>query len=243
MLDGVYRKAAVAGFFTRLTNLWRGFLSLWISDLEKDHPEVAYENSINKMVEKYQHLKKATAAIIRRREDIEVRLTEKQKELAQAEADLEGALDSDQDDLALVLISRKDALTVEVGELTQELEQARKDAEDAKSSLMNVQSEINKLKQEKDRMLAKMASAQARLQIQNQLEGISVEAEVKALDNVRQHINNLSAESKLNKELEGESLEQRLATLRRQTGDVTSKSKLEELKRKRAAAKSGQKTL
>ena len=34
-------------------------------------------------------------------------------------------------------------------------------------------------------MLAKMQSAQARIQIQEQLEGLSVDAEVKALDNVR----------------------------------------------------------
>lgn len=234
---------ARTGFFSRLTNLWRGFLSLWISDLEKDHPEVAYENSINAMIEKYQTLKKATAAIIRRREDIEVRFQARQKELEQVEADLETALDSEQDDLALVLINKRDAMATEVEELSGELEQARQDAEDAKASLLNVQSEINKLKQEKDRMLAKMASAQARIQIQEQLDGLSVDAEVKALDNVREHINALTAESRLNKELEGEALESRLAKLRRQTGDVTAKKKLEEMKAKRAAAKSAQKTM
>ena len=245
-IAGGYSEDTVAqtGFFTRLANLWRGFLSLWISDLEKDHPEVAYENSINAMIEKYQTLKKATAAIIRRREDIEGRADVKRKDLEQAEADLETALDSEQDDLALVLITKKDALASEVGELNAELEQARQDAEDAKASLMNVQSEINKLKQEKDRMLAKMASAKARLQIQEQLDGLSVDAEVKALDNVREHINSLAAESDLNKELADETVENRLQKLRRQTGDVTARKQLEALKAKRAAAKAGtQKTM
>jgi phage shock protein A len=208
--------------------------------LEKDHPEVAYENSINAMIEKYQTLKKATAAIIRRREDVEGRLQEKEKELAQVEADLETAVDTEQDDLALVLINKKDALTSEVGELTEELEQAKQDADDAKASLLNVQSEINKLRSEKDRMLAKMASAQARMQVQQQLDGLSVDAEVKALDNVREHINNVAAESRLNKEIQGETLENRLQKLRRQTGDVTAKKQLEEMKAKRAAAKAQQ---
>ncbi|MEO1234461.1 MAG: PspA/IM30 family protein [Myxococcota bacterium] len=234
---------AQAGFFTRLSNLWRGFLSLWISDLEKDHPEVAYENSINAMIEKYQTLKKATAAIIRRREDIEGRFKERKAELDQVDADLETAVDTEQDDLALVLISKKDALSSEVAELTAELDRARTDADDAKASLLNVQGEINKLKSEKDRMLAKMASAQARLQVQKQLDGLSVEAEVRALDNVREHINNVSAEANLNKELSGESLDNRLEKLRRQTGDVTAKKQLEALKAKRAAAKSAQKTM
>ena len=65
---------AGTGFFGRLRNLWRGFLSIWISDVEKQHPEIAYENAINSMIEKYTKLKQATAAIIRRREETEVRV-------------------------------------------------------------------------------------------------------------------------------------------------------------------------
>jgi len=234
----------ILGFFARLSNLWSGFLSLWVSDLEKDHPEIAYENSINAMVEKYGTLKKATAAIIRRREEIESRLTDRQKELDQVEGDLNTAVESNEDELALILINKQNALQTEVAELTEELGQASQDADDAKASLLNVQSEINKLKSEKDRMLAKMASAKARIQVQDQLEGLSVDAEVKALENVRQNINNMSAEAKLNKELSGESLDARLAKLRRQTGDVTARKQLEALKAKRAAAQAqGQKTM
>lgn len=234
---------ASAGFFSRLSNLWSGFLSLWVSDIEKEHPEIAYENSINSMIEKYSTLKKATAAIIRRREDIESRLASQRKELDQVSADLETAVESEEDELALVLISRKNTLSASVVELEQDLETARQDAEDAKSSLLNVQAEINKLKAEKDQMIAKMASAKARIKVQEQLEGLSVDADVKALDNVRDHINNLTAEAKLGKELAGESLDARLQKLRRQTGDVTAKKQLEELKAKRMAAKSGQKTM
>jgi len=70
------------GFFGRLANLWRGFLSIWISDVEKKHPEIAYENAINTMIEKYTTLKKATAAIIRRREEIDARLGDKNRAAA-----------------------------------------------------------------------------------------------------------------------------------------------------------------
>ena len=34
---------AEVGLFKRLGNLWKGFLSIWISDVEKEHPEIAYE--------------------------------------------------------------------------------------------------------------------------------------------------------------------------------------------------------
>ena len=48
-------------------------------------PEIAYENAINSMIEKYSQLKKATAAIIRRREDVDERLDSRHKELAQTD--------------------------------------------------------------------------------------------------------------------------------------------------------------
>ena len=231
------------GFFTRLANLWKGFVSLWISDIEKEHPEIAYENAINSMIEKYSKLKKATAAIIRRREEVSERLAVQTKELAQVSADLSVAIETSQDDLAVVLIQKKNVLEKEIGDMKTDLDTASKDADSAKSSLMSVQNEIKKLKAEKDNMLAKMASAQARIRINEQLEGLSVDAEVKALDNVREHIKNTISEANLGSELKSTDLDQRLSQLRSQSGDVTAKSQLAELKAAAAAKKASQKTM
>ncbi len=230
-------------FFARIGNLWKGFVSLWISDIEKDHPEIAYENAINSMIEKYSSLKKATAAIIRRREEITERLTSQSKELAQISHDLNAAVETGQDDLAVVLIQKKNGLEASVGDLKADLEAAQKDADGAKNALMSVQSEIKKLKSEKENMMAKMASAQARIRIQDQLEGLSVDAEVKALDNVREHIKNQIAQASLSKELGETNLDTRLSQLRQSSGDVTAKSQLAELKAASAARKAGVKSM
>ncbi len=227
---------ASVGFFARFSNLWKGFLSIWISDVERSHPEIAYENAINGMVERYSQLKGATAAIIRRREDIEGRLGAQRRELAQVTQDLQTAVATNQDDLALVLIEKKNALDTEVAELSGDLEAAGKDAEQAKASLMQVQGEIKKLKAEKDAMLAKLKSAQARVRIQEQLEGISVDAEVKALENVRDHVKNTIARANLGQELAETSLDQRLAKLRAQSGEVGARQQLQQLKAAAAAA-------
>ena len=232
-----------AGFFNRLSNLWKGFVSLWISDLEKEHPEIAYENAINSMIEKYSKLKKATAAIIRRREEVSERLAVQSKELAQVSADLAVAIETNQDDLAVVLIQKKNILEKDVADMKGDLETAQKDADSAKASLMTVQGEIKKLKAEKDNMLAKMASAQARIRINDQLEGLSVDAEVKALDNVREHIKNTIAEANLGAELKSTDLDSRLSALRAQSGDVTAKQQLAELKAASAAKKASLKTM
>ncbi len=233
------------GIFARLGNLWRGFLSLWISGIEQEHPEIAYENAINSMIEKYTRLKSATAAILRRREDLDEKNKQSTKDLAQTEAELAVAVEGNQDDLALILIQKKNQLTADLAELHGDLTTAQADAESAKQSLLSVQSEIRKLKAERDTMLARMQSAQARMRIQDQLEGLSVDAEVKALDNVRDHIKNIIAEANLGKELSDSSLDSRLASLKTQTGEVQAKQQLAELKAKRAAAQAaqGQKTM
>ena len=236
---------AEVGFFKRLGNLWRGFLSIWISDVEKEHPEIAYENAINSMVEKYSKLKSATAAIIRRREDTSERFQKATKELVQTDAELGVAMDTNQDDVALILLQKKNQLTSEVADLRAEMDVAQKDADSAKTSLVGVQAEIRKLQSERDSMLAKMQSAQARIKIQGQLDGLSVDAEVKALENVREHIKNTIAEANLGKELSESSLDAKLAAVRAQVGEVQAKQQLAELKAKRAASQAaqGQKTL
>lgn len=236
---------AGVGLFGRLANLWRGFLSIWISDVEKAHPEIAYENAINSMVEKYSRLKTATAAIIRRREEMDERHKKTAAELAQTEAELAVAVETNQDDLAVVLIQKKNQLAADLAEWKAELDSAQRDADSAKNSLISVQGEIRKLKAERDSMLAKMQSAQARIKIQEQLDGLSVDAEVKALDNVRDHIKTTIAEANLGREMSDSSLDARLAALRNQAGDVQAKQQLAEMKAKRAAqqASQGQKTI
>jgi len=232
-----------SGVFARLTNLWRGFVGIWISDIEKEHPEIAYENALNAMIEKYSKLKKATAAVIRRREDLSSLLAAKTKDLAQVEADLHAAIETSQDELGVILVQKKNALETEITGLKEDSAVAQKDAESAKSALVMVQSEIKRLQAEKETMLAKMASAQVRVRINEQLDGLSVDAEIKALDNVRTHIKNTVAEANLNDELRANDLDGRLTALRQQSGEVTAKQQLAQLKAAANAKKAGVKTM
>lgn len=222
--------------FARLSNLWTGFISLWVSDVEKAHPEIAYQNAIASMIEKYSQLKAATGSIIARRQEITARLETHERELAAVSADLETALATSQDDLAVVLIQKKNALDSAIADLRAEATQATADADNAKDSLMQVKSEIDKLKAEKDRMLAQMHSAQARLKIQGQLDGLSVDAEVQALGAVREHIKSQVAQASLGAELHNSDMDVRLNKLRQSSASVTAKAQLEAMKQARAAA-------
>src|SRR5262249_36638254 len=147
-----------------------------------------------------------------------------------------------EEDVAVVLIEKKNEVAADIAETKTDMEAAHNDADSAKSSLLSVQSEIKKLKAERETMLAKMQSAQARIKIQEQLDGLSVDDEVRALDTVRSHIKNTIAEANLGKELSESSLDSRLAALKNQTGDVTARQELEAMKA-RKAQQGAQKTM
>ena len=229
--------------FTRLGNLVRGFMSLFVSGLEQQHPEIAYENAINTMVEKYNKLKNATAGLIRLREDAADRLQKAQAQQHELSAMLEQAMAEGQDDIAVELIERKDAIDAEIASLQAEMEAAEKDVATAKNALIEVKGEITKLKTEKDRMLAKMQSAQARTRINDQLEGLSVDAELRALENVRTGIKDTIAKAKLGDELRESDLDVRLKALKAGSSKSTARAKLDALKKERAGQANADRTL
>ena len=229
--------------FSRLANLVRGFLSLFVTGLEQQHPEIAYENAINTMIEKYNKLKNATAGLIRLREDAADRLQKAQAQQTQLAAMLEQAMATNQDDLAVELIERKDAVDAEIASLQSEMEAAEKDVDTAKNALTEVKGEIGKLRAEKDRMLAKMQSAQARTRINEQLEGLSVDAELRALENVRTGIKNTIAQAKLGDELRESDLDTRLKVLQAGSAKATARAKLEAMKKERAGQAAGDRTI
>ncbi len=229
--------------FSRLANLVRGFLSLFVTGLEQQHPEIAYENAINTMIEKYNKLKNATAGLIRLREDAADRLQKAQAQQKELGAMLEQAMATDQDDLAVELIERKEAVEAEIAAMEAELQGAEKDVDTAKTALTEVKGEIAKLKAEKDRMLAKMQSAQARVRIQDQLEGLSVDAELRALENVRTGIKDTIAKAKLGEELRESDLDTRLKSLKAGSSKATARAKLEAMKKERAGAADANRTI
>ena len=229
--------------FSRLANLVRGFMSLFVTGLEQQHPEIAYENAINTMVEKYNKLKNATAGLIRLREDAADRLQKSQAQQRELSVMLEEAMATNQDDLAVELIERKEAVDADIVSLEAEMAGAEKDVDTAKTALTEVKGEIAKLKTEKDRMLAKMQSAQARTRINDQLEGLSVDAELRALENVRTGIKDTIAKAKLGDELRESDLDTRLKSLKAGSSKATARAKLEALKKERAGQTDANRTI
>lgn len=225
------------GFFDRIANIWKGFLSMWVSDMESRNPEAVYEAAINERVKKHLELKKAVSGIVYLRNKLSAELEEKEKELKEVMTQLPIALEENEDEVALTLIQKKDELTKSIESVAAELAKVSSQAEEAKGGLIAFQGEIEKLKREKEQMLAKKSNAEARIRIQDTLNGLSTDADIKALENVRQNIDKLQAEADIGSEIQGSSLDQKLAKIKEKAASATAKSQLDDMKKQLAARK------
>ncbi len=85
-------------------------------------------------------------------------------------------------------------------------------------------------------MLARLANAKARLRFQETLSGLAPDADIRALESVREHINQLVTETKLNRELGDGELAHRLERIREAEADAGRRAQLDEMKRSRGRA-------
>jgi phage shock protein A len=171
------------------------------------------------------------------RNKLSTELEAKERELKEIMLQLPVAIEEGEDEVALVLIQKKDELTAAIEALSDELKKTSDQAEEAKSGLLAFQGQIEKLKREKAQSIAKLANAEARIRIQEALSGLSTEADVKALDNVREHISKLQAEADIGSEIQGGSLDAKLKKIKEKAASSSSRSQLEEMRRQMQARK------
>lgn len=225
------------GFFQRLNNLWSGFIGLWVSNLETRNPEAVYEKAIQERVTRYQDLRKAVGDIVYLRNKVAEELEREEKALREVQAQLPIAVEEGEDEVAVALIEKKDTLTARIEELSAELDKVSAQAEDAKSGLVSFQKEIEKLRRERDQMLSAKASAEARIQVQETLSGLSTDADVRALETVRTSIDKLKAEADIGAELDGDGLDAKLAAIKKKARNASAQQQLDEMKKQMAARK------
>ena len=217
----------------RVWNLLRGLAARWVGRREQRHPDAVYVAAIGERVTQYAKLREAAAGIIYLRSKLAKEHERESAELARVRRQLEIAVERDDDAVALHLIGRRDGLGAEVTRLTAELTELTKEAEGAKQNLVTFQREIARLREERVRMLARLASAKARLRFQTTLNGLSPDADIRALEEVRDHINRLVAETQVSRDLGDTELEKRLGRIREAEAESAARAQLDELKRSR----------
>ncbi|MFP8878100.1 MAG: PspA/IM30 family protein [Myxococcota bacterium] len=218
------------GLFGRIRNLLRGMMSVWLRDTERDNPRAVYEQAINERTHQYRELKEAVAGILFMRNKLEADILERRAEIARLFDDIRRAIRSGNDDTSVHLIAQKQLLMEDLERAERELEGVRMEAEEAKSNLVRFREEIRELVDEKSRMLATLASAQTRRRISEAIDGLSVDADMRALDSVRDHIARISTESSLDREIGADQVRTRIRSIRDEVRGEAARRELAELK-------------
>lgn len=221
------------GFLSRLYNLVRGALSNWMGGREQKNPAAVYEAAIQQRLEQYVTLRQATAGVLYMRSKLARDLELKASALRSLNRELDYAVEHDHDDVALALISRREALSAEVKRVTDELADLNREAEAAKKNLIAFQGEVARLREEKARTLARLANAKARLRLQETIKGLSPDADIQALEEVRAHVERLVAEAQVSREVSDVELERKLECIREAEATTAARAQLEEMKRAR----------
>ena len=220
------------GFFSRLHSLMSGFFSLWLKDRERSRPQVVYEQAINERVRQYAQLKQAVAGILYMRNKLEAETQERRHELSRGQALIKRAVQDGDDQLAVRLIEQKDLLLADIERDQRELEEVESEVEIAKANLVTFRGEIRALDREKVRIMAQLANARARKRIQEAIEGLSVDSDMQALENVREHVARLRAEGNIERELGDEGLRTRVRAIRDEARSEAARRELAEIKRR-----------
>jgi phage shock protein A len=214
----------------RLRNLIHGILAVWIRDSERQNPRAVYEEAIHQRTRQYRELKEAVAGILYMRNKLEAEIVERRAEIARVHDDLRRAVRRGQDEVSVSMIARKQLLLEDLERAERELEGVRSEAEEAKSNLVRFRQEIRELVQEKSRMLATLANAQARRRISEAIEGLSIDADMKALEGVRDHIARITTEGALEREIGDATVRTRIRAIRDEVRDEAARRELRELK-------------
>jgi phage shock protein A len=219
------------GLFARLGHLLRGMFTVWVRRGERKNPGAVYEEAIHERTRQYRELKEAVAGILYMRNKLEAEIHERRVEIARLHDDIRAAIRQGQDDLSLGLIENKQVLMDELERADRDLENVRSEAEEAKANLVRFREEIRSLTREKGRILATLANANARRRLNEAIEGLSVDADMRALEAVREHVARVSTEGELDREIGGDEVtRRRLRAIRDDVRHEAARRELEELK-------------
>jgi phage shock protein A len=220
------------GLLARFTGLLRGLATGWLRAREEENPRAVYEQAIAERVAQYRELKDAVAGILYMRNKLEAELVDRRADLARTHEDIRRAVRRGDDEVGLALISHKQILVDDLARTHKEWQGLRDEAEEAKGNLVRFREEIRALEREKGRIVATLANAKARRRMSEALEGISVDADMRALDAVREHVARLQTAGTLDRELGGDiGLEARVRAIREEAHQEAARRELDELKR------------
>ena len=210
--------------FNRIANLISGFFYSLVGGIESSNPALVYEQAINNKVSQHKKLREAVANLTMLRNKTNSSLEDENKRLEEVELFLETCLNEGDDENSLMLLEQKNELEERIQQLSDEAKLLNAQCEEAIESLTEHRNDIDKLKREKAFKLAQHKAAQLKNETFEQINGISEDADTKAIENIRDQIDNDIAKSNLNTELVSNSSTFKMKKLKNSSSKLKAKN-------------------
>ena len=222
--------------FDRIRNVAKGKASRIAGDLERRNPDAVYEAAIDGRIASLAEHKEIAATLVTQRNQIAAQLDGLNRELEKLMAALQGALQEGDDDTALVLEHRRQEVLAAVEAKTAELAVVTEQVEATKAALHQLREHTEALKREQVTAKAQLAAAEAAIEINDTLSGLSDSPTARALGSVRDSVEALKRRAHPGfLDEEGNSVQGRAEAMGRKAAENRARAELERLKADLAA--------
>lgn len=202
--------------FQALATLWKGFVSIFISDIAKANPEAAYEGIIQNRLEEGQKLVKAAGELrgqlnIRRAE-----LAKAEREFKETEAALTVAVRQNKGQVGSVLIRKKEALAKQLTDLRPRVAQLEEADKRIKAQTAEFNRKIVELREKAKINVARLRSAQAQKRIMDMIDGLSIRGDDQMERAIDESVEATIGEVEVRSEVAGGNLDAELAQVQQE---------------------------
>ena len=199
------------GFFDRLSRLLRASLNDLVSKAED--PVKVLDQAMIDMQAELVKLRQAVATALASQRRLKSQADQAEGQAGHWLERAEQALRAGEEDLARQALTRRRASLETHQALAPQLEAATGQAEALKQSLLKLEGKLSEAKTRKNMLKARAQAAQAQVQLQNSVEGLSTDSAMAAFERMEEKVEALEAVSAVNVELAGTNLESRFTAL------------------------------
>ena len=224
----------MANVISRFWNFMTGWLRHEQGRLEATRPEIVYEQALRDQRKKYNQMEEAVSGLVYNRNRLDQdldstrsELDEVQAMLAQAVADAqsdERATSEDAITIGTMLHEQEAALLDRVEQLSESRDAANAQIEEYQGKLVEFQSRVKQLEDEKTRAAAQARVDQETIRLNRELSGMSVDDDTEALNDLREKMGRLHAQAAMTSEMRGKSVEERLQQYKLRARSESSRS-------------------
>jgi len=220
------------GIFKAIRDNLKHQLNSVADGVEQRNVAAVYEAAIDNAAKHTKDFQERLAGLVVLRDRAKDELSTHETDLKQVIAGIQGAVAEDDDDTALVLIARKDELTASVEETTRLVTDLSTQIEESKQNLKELREGVPALRREKEQAVANKALAEAQIDVQEAVSGLSDQAHIKGLASVRENIGRLERQANPGYiDGEGNSVRGRAEAMGRKAKEASARAQLEAMKR------------